>query len=128
MGISRLTVLEIFTNPGDLHIVVSQIDQKWGFLICRSEGRRFKVLIETIGFGEKMEDAIEEVKKTLEAIYEAAAKGLEDAASPLAQQLNSDGEKIDPSKVLNSELILRILDELQQRQVANTEHMLAAAG
>jgi hypothetical protein len=68
---------------------------------------------------------VEAVRETLELICEAMEKEFANPKSLLSQHLNPDGQKIDQSKVLNPDLIRRILDELRQHQVASTDQMLA---
>ena len=125
-----LTALEIFTNPNDLEILIGQEKGggKYAFAITRGPGHDFKMMISSQPFTEKLEDAIEVIKVILESIREAIARDFENIKSVPSQYLNPDGQAIDQSKILNNELIVHILDELRQHQVASTHKMLATAG
>ncbi len=128
MGLSMLTALEIFTNPRDLEIIIGSDAGKYGFAITRGPGHDHKVMVETNVFAKTQEDAVEAIKGTLESICEALKRDFADLKSFPSQYLNPDGQEIDPSKVLNPDLINRIIDELRQHQVAGTYKMLAPAG
>jgi len=130
MGISMITALEIFTNPGDLEIIIGQEKEEAKFTIgiFRGPGHNFKPMLTSQPFAETQEDAVEAIKGTLESIREALTKDFADRKSLPSQYLNPDGLEIDLSKVLNPELIARILEELRQHRVASTYKMLAPAG
>lgn len=115
MGISIITALEIFTNPGDLEITIGQENEgsKFAFGIFRGPGHNFKPMLTSQPFAETQEDAIKTVEGILQTVHEAIAKEFKDSGSPASQYLNPDGQEIDQSKVLNQELITRILEELR---------------
>ena len=125
-----LTALEIFTNPGDLEITIRQEKDgaKFAIGIFRGPGHNFKPMLNSQPFAETQEDAIEAIKGVLEPIREAMTKDFADRKSLPSQYLNPDGQEIDQTKVLNLDLISRILDELRQHRVASTYKMLAPAG
>lgn len=125
-----LTALEIFTNPDDLEITIGQEKEgaKFTIGIFRGPGHNFKPMLTSQPFAEKLEDAVEVIKGILESIREAIAKDFANRKSLPSQYLNPDGLEIDQSKVLNLDLIARILDELRQHKVASTYKMLAPAG
>jgi hypothetical protein len=60
----------------------------------------------------------------LEAVIEHSSKELTDPSSFISQILNPEQEGIDQSRVLNPELLNRIIDELKSKQVANTWEMI----
>ncbi len=130
MGISMITALEIFTNPGDLEITVGQAKpgDKFAIGIFRGPGHNFKPMLTSQPFAGKVEDAVKAVKGILESIQQAMTKDFADRKSFPSQYLNPNGLKINQSKVLNPDLISRILDELRQHRVASTSKMLAPAG
>ncbi|MEX0930500.1 MAG: hypothetical protein WDZ79_02350 [Candidatus Paceibacterota bacterium] len=129
MGISLQTALEIFTNPGDLVITLGQEEEgtKFAIGIFRGPGHNFKPMLTSQPFAEKHEDAVEAIREILESIREAMTKYFADRKSIPSRYLNPDGLEIDQSKVLNPELIARILDELRQHRGASTRKMLAPA-
>ncbi len=129
MGVSMITALEIFTNPGDLEITIGQEKEgaRFAIGIFRGPGHNFKPMLTSQPFAEKFEDAIEAVKGTLESIHDALSKDFADRKSFPSQYLNPGGQEIDQTKVLNPDLIHRILDELRQHRVASTYTMLARA-
>lgn len=122
-----ITALEIFTNPGDLEITIRQKKKgsKFAIGIFRGPGHNFKPMLTSQPFAETQKDAVEAIKGTLESIRDAITKDFADRKSFPSQYLNPDGLEIDPSKVLNTELIARIIEELRQHQVASTYKMLA---
>jgi len=124
------TALEIFTNPGDLEITIRQEKEgaKFTIGIFRGPGHNFKPMLTSQPFAGKLEDAVEAIKRTLESIHEVMTKDLADQKSLTSQYLNPDGLVVDQSKVLNLDLIARILDELRQHKVASTYKMPAPAG
>ncbi len=128
-GISRLTALEIFTNPSDLEIVIGQekSNGKYAIAIMRGPGHRFKMMLDSEPFTENFEDALKAVKETLETIQQAMTKELEDPENLVTQFLNPDNQALDQSKALNPDLINRIMDELRQHKVASTYKMKAVA-
>jgi hypothetical protein len=128
-----ITALEIFTNPADLEIIIGQDKEgaKFAVGIFRGPGHNFKPMLTSQPFAEKLEDAVEAIKRTLELIHEVLTKDCEDRKSlpSLSSQcLNPDGLEIDLFEVLNLELITRILEELRRHRVASTYKMLAHAG
>lgn len=130
MGLTMLTALEIFTNPGDLEITIGQEKGGGKFSIgfFRGPGHNFKPMLTSGPFAEKLEDAIKAIENTLQTVHEVATKELEDKNSFASQFLNPDGQSVDQSKILNKDLIARIVDELRKNRVASTYKMLAPAG
>ena len=124
-GISRLTALEIFTNPNDLEIIIGQEKKsgKYAIAIMRGPGHRGKMLIDSEPSIEKFEDALEAVKTILEGIQQFITKEFEDPKSFISQFLNQDSQAIDQSKALNPDLINRIMDELRKHKIASTYKM-----
>ncbi len=121
MGISRLTCLEIFTNPTDLQIMIGQEKNngKYAIGIFRGPGHNFKPLI-TSGFViESFKEAIEEIKKILESIHYTIESELKKKGSLLSSYLNPS----DQSKTLNLDLISRILKRLRQHREVDTAEM-----
>lgn len=128
-GITRLTALEIFTNPDDLEIVIGKVknSDKYIIAIMRGPGHNFKMMIDSEPFAGKFEDAIESIKTVLEAVRESITKELGDPETLASQILNPDGQAVDQSKVLSSDLIDKIIDELRQHKVASTYKMKVAS-
>ncbi len=130
MGLSMITALEIFTNPGDLEITIGQENEesKFAIGIFRGPGHNYKPMLTSQPFAEMREDAIKAVEETLQTVHGAITKEFKDSKSLASQYLNPDGQEIDQSKVLNQELIGRILDELRMRGKASTCEMLIPTG
>jgi len=129
MGIIMLTALEIFTNPWDLEITIGQKKDgaKFAIGIFRGPGHNFKPILTSQPFAETREDAIRAVEKALQTIHEAVTKEFKNSRSLVYQYLNPDGNVIDQSKVLNPDLITRILEELRVHEKASTCKMFAIA-
>ena len=121
-GISLFTALEIFTNPNDLEISIGQEKGggKYALVISRGPGHNFKIMLSSQPFAERIEDVVEAIKGILETIRQSIIGEFENNRSFLSQCLNPDEQTIDQSKVLNSDLINRILDELRQHHLART--------
>jgi hypothetical protein len=130
MGISRMTALEIFTNPSDLEITIGQEEGvgKFAIGIFRGPGHNFKPMLTSQPFGESLEDTIKTVEETLQTVHEAMTREFENKGSFVSRYLNPNGQEIDQSKVLNQDLIKWVLKELRQHQKASTYKRLAPAG
>jgi len=130
MGISRISALEIFTNSSDLEITIGQEKGGGKFLIgiFRGPGHNFKPILTSGPFAEKFEDAVEAIGNTLTSIHDVVVKEFSNPSSIPSQYLNPGGHEIDQSKILNPDLISRILNELRQHKVASTYKMLATVG
>ena len=126
MGLTMMTAAEIFTNPHDLEIVIGQErgGGRYAVRISRGPGHKFKPLLSSTPFAETLDVAIEAVKQILETTNENLTKEFENSESLLSLYTNPNGVEVDQSKVLNSDLILRILGELRQHRVASTYKML----
>ncbi len=76
MGISMITALEIFTNPGDLKIAIGQEKEgsKFAIGIFRGPGHNFRPMLTSQPFAEKLEDAVKAIKGILESIREDLTK------------------------------------------------------
>ena|SRR3989344_5545205 len=131
MGITRLTAIEIFTNPNDLRFsVVREKGRgkggKYAIFITRGPGHNLKSLLSSQPFAETVDEAVRDIGEILEFIRQSATKDLERPDGGLAQFLNPGGQPIDQSRVLNEGLIARILVELRAHQFADTHQMAAA--
>jgi len=131
MGITRLTALEIFTNPNDLRLSVVREEGKgesgkYAILITRGPGHSFKLLLSSQPFAATVDEAARDIGEILEFIRQNATKDLERPDDGLAQFLNPGGQPVDQSRVLNEELIDRILIELRAHRFADTCQMAAA--
>ena len=76
MGLSMITALEIFTNPGDLEITIGQEKEgaKFAFGIFRGPGHNYKPMLTSQPFTEIREDAIKAVEGVLQTVHEAITK------------------------------------------------------
>ena len=128
-GISRLTALEIFTNPNDLETIIGQEESsgKYAIAIMRGPGHNFKMILDSEPFTEKFDDALKAVREALEMIQQAITKELEDPKNLVTQFLNPDKQTLDQSKALNPDLINQIVDELRKYKIASTYKMQVAA-
>jgi hypothetical protein len=130
MGISTSSALEIFTNPADLQITIGQEKEgaKFAIGIFRGPGHNFKPILTSAPFAETLEGAVKAVGNTLEEIRAAMVQQFADPKSFASQFVNPTDCPIDQSKVLNEDLIRRILDELRKNKVASTFDMVNTAG
>jgi len=119
---SRLEAYEIFTNPYDLEIIIGKIkgNDKYAFAISRGPGHNFKLLIDSEPFAETSEEAVKVVKEFLDSIQQFVTKEANDPKSLISTFLNPDNEEIDESKILTPDLINKIAEDLQKKQVAST--------
>lgn len=130
MGLSMITALEIFTNPGDLEITIGQEKEgaKFAIGIFRGPGHNYKPMLTSQPFTEIREDAIKAVEGVLQTVHEAITKQFKNSGSLASRFLNPDGQEIDQSKILNQDLIGRILEELRMHGKASTYEMLVPEG
>ena len=112
MALSMLTSLEIFANPRDLVILVGMDGEKWGFAITRGPGHNFKALVDSNGFADTKEAAIEGLKGMLEVVSTTCTKEFENQASVLREFILPEQQILDQSEVLNPELIGQIITQL----------------
>lgn len=132
-----ITALEIFTHPNDLYISIQEVDigAKFGFDIYRGPEHDFKPLLTLHPFArpqsatveERFADILEEVKILLESVQAYGTKEFTERRSLASQFLNPDGLAIDQSKVVNTELIAQIINELRHSRSACTYTMQVLA-
>ena len=122
-----LTALEIFTNPSDLEFTIGQREEggKFSIGIFRGLGHAFKPMLTSEPFAETLEEAIKAVEGTLQTVYEAITEEFKSKASLASLYLNPEGKEIDQAKVLNQDLIARIIEELRQNRKASTCRIMA---
>ena len=129
MGISMSTALEIFTNPCDLVFGVIEDKAKYGVIITRGPGHRFKPLVTLHPtYGDKF-GAIEEIVGMLTAIRDSMNKVLsnpKDSKELLIQRIvNPNNSPLSDLCGLNQEHINLIAKALQDTGVAETNHFIA---
>lgn len=107
MGISVLTALEIFTNPKDIQVAVSQIRGKneFAFEICRGPKHNYKPMLTSDPFPGDLDGAINRIKETLGLIH----KYVVEKSPNLAEHEH-----------LTTELIEWIITQLKEKQLAQT--------
>ncbi len=122
-----LTALEIFTNPSDLEIAIGRKngDGKYFVIISRGPRHRFKPMFDSNPFASELEDAVGVIKTILESSFEVGMNEFGERDDLVAQVLNPRNEPIDLNRVMNPELISRILAELRQHQTVSTCNILA---
>lgn len=103
MGLTRLTVLEIYTNPTDLEFTIAESGGKHGVMVTRGPGHKFKLLLTTEAVFDKHEVAVDSIRAVLDA---ALREGKENF-----------GE--EPG-VLNQETVDHILLDLTQKKFCST--------
>jgi hypothetical protein len=111
--VTRLTGLEIFTNPNDLEIMIGQDSHsgKFAMSVSRGPGHNFKPLLTSTPFAETFEGAVDAVKEVLAGIEQAISKEWTG----------------DRSAVLTADLIVLVVEELRRNKKASTYTILANA-
>jgi hypothetical protein len=127
-GMTLQTALEIFTNPRDLEFTIGQDrkSKKFGFGIFRGEGHRYKPMLTSEPFAPTLDDVIEIIKGILETAVKASISELENRSSIASQIINPDNVPINQLKVMDQNLIDRILAVLKRDQRASTCEMFVA--
>jgi len=122
-----LSAFEIFTNPGDLEFTIVEDTEsgKFSIGIFRGSGHNYKPLITSRLFAESIEVAAEQIRELLETASTYVRKEFDDRKSLPSRLLNPDGRAIDETKVLNPELIGRIIAEVKQNRSASTCQMMS---
>ena len=120
--ISLIVVLEIFSNPHDLSISIAQDkdSKKWALLFCRGPGHGFKPLFESKFSFENSESVIGYIKEILDTIQKSVREDFEKREGLVFQILNPLSEKLDESRILNDEVITRIIKDLKEKNFAAT--------
>jgi len=103
MGLTRLTVLEIYTNPADLEFQIAESGGKYAVMVTRGPGHRFKLLLTTEAVFEKREIAIDSIRAVLDA-------ALSEGKQAFSEQTGA----------LNQENVNRILHELAEKSSCST--------
>jgi hypothetical protein len=119
-GVTRATALEIFTQPNDLEFSIGQKGGRWGIIITRGPGHRFKWLLSTKPVFESPKAATNVVHDVLESICQWATKELCDPATLAAQIINPEDQSLETAGVLTLEDREWIIRELEQHRVAST--------
>ncbi len=110
-----ITALEIFANPRDLTIKLSQanVNEKFAIGFFRGPGHRFKPLHTSQPFADTPGEAVDQIGEILRAAYNHGVTTL----SPHS----------DPSEFLSLEFIDQILAELREHHEARTHEMPVVA-
>ncbi len=118
---TRLTALEIITNPRDIHIIVGEKDSKFGFAIMRGPGHGYKLLLDTDGHPfETKQTAIECISSLLKAAWDDTSKQLVDPKSPTGSIVNADQLSLTEMCLLNPGCFSKITESLTATGVVNT--------
>lgn len=122
MGVSMLVAMEVFTQPNDLMITITDPDdeEKIAFVISRGPGHRFKMLLSTVPIFESREAAIKAVESILHGICESSREAFMDPKSTWGDMFNPGQKPIDESAVLNEERLAKIMEDLQAGNSAIT--------
>lgn len=119
-GITRLTALEIFTQPDDLEFRVGQDGDKWAFAITRGPGHSFKLLLTADPVFDSSDAAISAIGDVLETICTNMTSELSAPSSLPAQVVNPDNQPLDDANALSGEYRERIIRDLTANGVAST--------
>jgi len=125
MGLTMMTALEIFTNPDDLEITIVQEKNggKFAISIFRGIKHRYKPMLTSQPFAKTQKEAIKAIGEILQAVHNVSTREFENSESLVFQFLNPDSKEIDQSKILNQNLIERILEELRKNAKVSTCEM-----
>jgi hypothetical protein len=119
-GISRITALEIFTQPDDLEFRVDQDGDKWAFAITRGSGHNFKLLITAQPVCESSKEAVQAIADLLESICSGMTAELSTPSTMAAQFVNPNDRPLDDANMLSGEIRERIVSDLTAIGVAST--------
>lgn len=87
MGVSRLTVLEIYTNPADLEFTIGSSEGKWGVLISRGPGHKFKPLLSTEAVFTERDTAVQAIRSVLNSALEEGMRNFPGEQGMLTKEL-----------------------------------------
>lgn len=128
MNMAPLTALEIFSQPDDLAFTTGQDKDDTGlfaFGVFRGPKHNYKTLLTTRPFAKTKEELLEFIKKELEELCEFCKRKLKDPNDIISRILNPEQKELDESKILNQDLIDRIIAELDRNGSASTWEVLA---
>lgn len=122
MGLSAVTVLEIYTNPEDLEFAIGEDEEsgKWSLAVTRGPGHHFKLLLsadDTLG---SKNEAIEQVSLLLKTVREEGRRVLTDPENLIGKIVNPKGLAPEDMEVLTGEQSERVLEELRSSNVSST--------
>lgn len=123
MGMSVLTVLEIYSNPLDLSIAIAKGNNSSLYALAISRGplHNFKLMLSTAPFAETVEEAIALIKAILETVI-ITAEGIPFGETVTTEANQKSFERIEtvPGPVLDHSLIDWIVAELREHKTADT--------
>lgn len=119
-GISRITALEIFSQPDDLEFVIFEKGGLFGFLITRGPGHNFKLIISTSPYAADLAQAIRGVDTTLEHVCSYATAEVGNSGSLVAAFMNPDNRPVDDANGLSALYRERIIADLTSKRTAST--------
>jgi hypothetical protein len=86
MSLSRLTALEICTNPTDLEFQVAESKGKHAIMITRGPGHRFKLLLTTEAVFESRTVAVSTIRSVLDVALKEGKSAFGEALGMLDQE------------------------------------------
>lgn len=120
MGVSRMTILEIFTNPCDLVVAIGQKDGKFSVFVSRGPGHNYKLMLSAEGIFESRQAAVDSIRQVLEFAAEKGKETLEDRTNPIAQIVNPGGRPVGEMNVLTQSAIDTLIATLATEDEART--------
>lgn len=116
--------LEVFTNPGDICIYISERDSQYLYVISRGLGDNYELLKSSKPvFGTSI-GAIRAVEGILKKFCEIATEVIVDSNNPLYHTFNPENKPVAEMNVLTDDLIEKIITALKNFNEADTNKIL----
>ena len=119
-GITRLTALEIFTQPDDLEFRVGQDGDKWRSQLLAGQDTVSSFCLKADPVFDSSDAAISAIGDVLEIICTKMTAELSVPSSLAAQVVNPDNRPIDDANALSGDYRERIISDLTDNGVAST--------
>jgi hypothetical protein len=86
MNLSRMTALEIYSNPADIEFLIAQSEGKHAIMVTRGPGHRFKPLLSTEAVFESRATAVTIIRSVLDVALKEGKSAFDDALEMLDQE------------------------------------------
>jgi len=116
--------LEVFTNPNDIIIYISEKDGRYLYVISRGLGGNYKVLLSSEWDFGTSAGVIQVVEGILKRFCQIATEVLADQDNPLYRTFNPENKSVTEMDVFSNYLIEKIILALKNFSEVNTNKIL----
>jgi hypothetical protein len=119
-GVTLGTMMEIFTNPSDIVVLIHQSEDRFGVIFSRGKGHKYKQLLSSQPDFNSVEAAVDSVKGVFAMILEECEREIMDPLGFYGSLLNPNVLPTADLPVLSQAMVDSILVDLRQTQYVDT--------